>query len=270
MIYPIHGCKDSKEWALSSLYLRIWYTLQRTATHCDTLQHTVTHGNSKESALSSLYLWILDIVFTNFRHTATHCNALQHTAARCITLQEFAQLVAAEARSHVAAALSADIPTHTHTHTSIHTNIHRHIHILSNGSSMLNLQYTKIVELILATQCNTLQHTATHCNAQRFERVGSIAIVFTDLRYTATHCNTLQHTATHLEKLCSRGNADVALQVHIQKNSRSLLNSPYTCLSTHCNTLQHTATHCNTLQHTATHCTTLHHIAPHCITHPKR
>ena len=61
--------------------------------------------------------------------------------------------------------------------------------------------------------CNTLEHTATHCN----------------------HCNTLQHahscalqhTATHLF-MCT-------------------LNS--LCQTRHCNTLQHAATHCNTLIH---------------------
>ena len=40
--------------------------------------------------------------------------------------------------------------------------------------------------------CNTLQHTATHCNT-----LHSIADCNT-LQHTATHCNTLQHTATHL------------------------------------------------------------------------
>ena len=34
---------------------------------------------------------------------------------------------------------------------------------------------------ILKSDCNTLQHTATHCIT---------------LQHTATHCNTLQHTTT--------------------------------------------------------------------------
>ena len=49
----------------------VGYTLQHTATHCNTLQHTATtHCNS-------------------LQHTATHCNTLQHTY---ITLQQASRL----------------------------------------------------------------------------------------------------------------------------------------------------------------------------------
>ena len=48
-----------------------WYTLQHTATHCNTLQHTATHCNTR-------------------LHTATHCNTLQHTITHCDTLQHTA------------------------------------------------------------------------------------------------------------------------------------------------------------------------------------
>jgi len=41
-----------------------------------------------------------------------------------------------------------------------------------------------------ATHCNTLQHTATHCNTLHLMEWQVIA-------GTARHCNTLQHTATH-------------------------------------------------------------------------
>jgi len=72
-----------------------------------------------------------------------------------------------------------------------------------------------------APHCNTLQHTATHCNTLQLEA-----------RHTAPHCNTLQHTATH----CN------ALQLEARHTAP------------HRNTLQHTATHCNlrrdTLHHT--------------------
>ena len=45
--------------------------------------------------------------------------------------------------------------------------------------------------------CNTLQHTAIHCNTllTREEPVS---------RPRATHCNTLQHTATHCNTLLTR------------------------------------------------------------------
>jgi len=70
-----------------------------------------------------------------------------------------------------------------------------------------------------ATQCNTLQHiathTATHCDTLRLV-VGWLVRMS---QHTAAHCNTLQHTATH------------------------------------CNTLQHTATHCNAHRNTLLHST---------------
>ena len=81
-----------------------------------------------------------------------------------------------------------------------------------------------------ATNCNTLQHTITWQNGNRWRGQTPLWTEQSVLRFdnSATHCNTLQHTATH------------------------------------CNTLQHTATHCNTLQHTATHCNTLQHTATNC------
>ena len=47
-----------------------------------------------------------------------------------------------------------------------------------------------------ATQCNTLQGTATHCNTlQHSDKAGCRHHCF--IAHTATHCNTLQRTATH-------------------------------------------------------------------------
>ena len=64
------------------------------------------------------------------------------------------------------------------------------------------------------------------------------------LRHTAIHCNTLQHIAsTHAHCVA------VSCCRHPLHLSREL-----DVVATHCDTLQHTATHCNTLpQHTA-HC----------------
>jgi len=52
------------------------YTLQHTATHCNTLQHRVYS------------VWVCSLVSTHcntLQHTATHCNTLQHTATHCNT-----------------------------------------------------------------------------------------------------------------------------------------------------------------------------------------
>jgi len=104
------------------------------------------------------------------------------------------------------------------------------------------------------SHCNTLQHTATHCNtthgntrqhttthkSHRVSRIDCDTL-------TATHCNTLQHIATH----CN------TLQVNLIARSRlraiKWVKFNGTLSAAQCSTVQHTATHCNTLQHTATH-----------------
>jgi len=93
-----------------------------------------------------------------------------------------------------------------------------------------------------SARCNTLQHTATHCNyhdTNALQQRPLKAHIFKS-QHTATHCNTLQHTAT----------------------LRNTLQHTATAKTLHCSTLQHmlqhTATHCNTLQHTATTTTLMH------------
>jgi len=128
------------------------------------------------------------------------------------------------------------------------------------------------------TPCNTLQHTATHCS------------ISNTLQYTATHCNTLQHTATLKRETLSSLSRSNSLQ-HTATHCNTLQHTAIHCntlqhttahsstrqqTTTHCstilhtatqyNTLQHTATPCNTLQHTAAHCNTLQHTATHCNT----
>jgi len=96
--------------------------------------------------------------------------------------------------------------------------------------------------------CNTLQHTATHCNTL----------------HTATHCNALQHTTTHCNTL-----------QHI-RHYTAIYGNTLQHIAIHRNILQHTAKHCNALQrtlirgstqqHTAIHCKILQHIAARCNT----
>ena len=126
------------------------------------------------------------------------------------------------------------------------------------------------------THCNTLQHSATLCNA--VQRVGvplsymsvraAAGVPRADiksraLQHTATHCNTLPHTATHcntLQRIAMHCNALQHTSVHFSYLS-TLCVPCFGRNLAHWNTLQHTATHCNTLQHTATHCNTLQHSA---------
>jgi len=81
-----------------------------------------------------------------------------------------------------------------------------------------------------ATQCSTLQQTATHNETH------------------GKHCNTLQHTATHciaLQRTATPADARREKVVDV------LLHT-----ATDYRTLQHNATHCSTLERTTTHCNT--------------
>jgi len=55
----------------------IFYTLQYTATQCNTLQHTATHCSTLQHTAAHC---------STLQHTATHCNTLQHSATHCNTL----------------------------------------------------------------------------------------------------------------------------------------------------------------------------------------
>jgi len=70
--------------------------------------------------------------------------------------------------------------------------------------------------------CNTLQHTATHCNTLQQTVMSDTHFILNRLskekycntpRYTETHCNTLQHTATHYNTLNCQVSAAKELSV---------------------------------------------------------
>ena len=77
----------------------------------------------------------------------------------------------------------------------------------------------------LQTQCNTMQHNATHCNAyvhmicitkilQLRDRV-SDKVHFVTSSHTATHCNTLQHTTyTCITKILRPQTPTLYPQIH--------------------------------------------------------
>ena len=122
-------------------------------------------------------------------------------------------------------------------HLLAHTSSQMHRRCMKESVRNFAIVWAWKIETRSATQSNTLQHTATHCNTllqrtathwknlSETSQLTGLGRERLTLQHTATHCNTLQHTATH------------------------------------CNTLQHTATHCNTLQHTATYYNTLQHTA---------
>ena len=83
--------------------------MQHSATHCNTLEHTITHNT--------------------LQHTATHCNTLQLTAAHCNTLQHESYhdgdyyVEVLKTSTHMATHCSPLQPTakHTATYTATHT-----------------------------------------------------------------------------------------------------------------------------------------------------
>ena len=112
-------------------------------------------------------------------------------------------------------------------------------------ASLLMLVLTPSAKLPVAygyghiySHCNTLQHTATHCNTSA-DALCQLAVAYV-YEHMYSHCNTLQHAATH----CNTS-AHVLCQLAVA--------CVYEHIYSHCNTLQHTATRCNALQQTATH-----------------
>ena len=90
------------------------YTLQHTATHCNTLHHTAPRRNNEFNEISDV-------------HTATHCNTLQHTATHCTTLQQWIQWNIW--RTHC----------NTLQHTATHCNT---LQLTATMNSMIYLTYT--------------------------------------------------------------------------------------------------------------------------------
>jgi len=175
------------------------YTLQHTATHRNTLQHTThcntqlnathdtlqhtTHCNRQvvDTSVSSSSYFI--IVSVNVLHIScvlgtTHCNTLQHIATHCNTLQHTA-------------------PTYSDSHLMVFF-----FKELATAKQCNTMQHN-------VTHCNALQHAATHCNTRRNNATHS-----NTLQHTITHCNTLQHTATtycnmHLTDCAARRNSQI-------------------------------------------------------------
>jgi len=232
-------CASYVDIAFSSLYWCLQYTLQHTATHCNTLQHTATHCNTLQHSVTHCSthcnahillllprpcaryvdissILVCQLVFTT--HNARLCNTLQHTATHCKTLQDTA-IHCNTVQYSAIHAYSSSPPTR-----ELRMSMSRFC--LSTGVCNINcntLQHT-------ATHCNTLQHSTTHCNT---------------LQHTTTHCNTLQHTATHYNTLQHTATHAPSLSFACHRHVRVSL---YRCLQHALNTLQHTSTHRTKLQ----------------------
>ena len=140
------------------------------------------------------------------------------------------------------------ICNYIHTYTSILVGVFFFVELLSQECVTVSPQVFEEGMSDTATCCNTLQHTATHCNTHALACHPSSFLkeIRLTLYHTAPQCNTLQHAATHCNTHAlmspssfSRGGC---LTLHLP--------------APHCTTLHHTAPHCNTLQHASTHCNT--------------
>ena len=129
-----------------------------------------------------------------------------------------------------------------------------HFHTLQHTQHTLRLLRAELKgDILNATQCLTLQHTATHCNTLKMPWVELKVDVLTAtqcnaLQHTATHCNTLQHTLRML-----RADLEVKIFTAIYYNTFQCNNTaiePCNATIQHCNTIpQHNTVlqHCNTL-----------------------
>jgi len=196
-------------------------TLQRTASYCIMLKHIATHRDK------------------------THCTARQNTATRRNKMQKVKvhYNVVAEAFKEPATLHRAATQCITLHHTTSHRNTLQHTpkkHIALHGNTRqcaatnyknhqcIMMWWRLQIASRAALRCNTLHHTASHCNILQH-------IVEKHIAPPGRTRNTPQHTAQQKKALqCSGGG--------LQRARRA---------ATHCKTPHCTATHCITLQHTA-------------------
>jgi len=190
-------CIASFEWQVSFHKRAINYrvllremTYQDMASDASLLQSCTEHHTARASHHKSITL--------QEHHTAraSHCKSItlqeHHTArashCKSITLQDIClsgrkpDWTYTHSRMCVYLQIHTNIHTHTHTHMHTHTLPATHCQHIATQHPADTLQCT-------ATHCNALQHTSKHRAATHHLRV-----------YTATHCNTTttHPTATHL------------------------------------------------------------------------
>jgi len=176
-------------------------------------------------------------------------SVMQHTAAHYNTLQR---------------------KQHTATHLAVLQQVLHALRGIGNAAHCNTLQHTAAH----CNACNTLQHTSPYCNKFCMRHVASVmqvpvlvatTICNNTMQRTTIHCNTcntcntLHHTSTDCNTPQRTATRRTDTWYMSCRSHCSLTPLPAT---THCSTLQHmqhtashvnTCTHCNTLQHTATH-----------------
>jgi len=160
------------------------------------------------------------------QHGATHCNTLQHAASHCNTGHP-SQHHALQHRGHLSLGWYMQQHVHDNKCDKRTCNIVGQMRIPQGhdydmhdtspgGSGAVNEQH-----------CNTLQHSATHCDMH--DHRAAVALLISS---TATHCNALQYSTPRCNNL--HGGAD---------REQPLMGGGGGAAN--CDTLQHSATHYN-------------------------
>jgi len=132
-----------------------------TASHCDTLQHTVAYCNTLQHTAIGRLFWFVQVrvcgmnmytcvsYYNTPQHTATCCNTLRHPATHCNALQY----------------------TATHCNTLHQTTMGRlswFVRVRVSGMNRYACVFYRNTLQHAATQCNELQHNATYCDGQNY------------------------------------------------------------------------------------------------------
>jgi len=179
-----------------------WITLHHTPSHCSTLHRTVPHCTTLHH---TAYCTTLHHTAphgttqncTTLHHTASYCTTLHHTAPHCTTLHHTAPH--RNTLHHVATRCNI-LLQHTATHsTCCNLFLTFWDRVIAPGPPVvIPAKVMQTYELGLPLECtygcalyecNTLQHTATHCIWT--SHFGCALYECNTLQRTATHCNTL-------------------------------------------------------------------------------
>jgi len=137
---------------------------------------------------------------------ATHCNTLQHAATKLWTVIAIQSLL----ECLLTSACSTLQPSATSAHTSarsLHFRVSKnacwhpratHCNILQHSAKRMwtVVVLQSLLEYLLRSACNTLQHTATLCNTNAYCHCTSKSLKMSfeiRMQHTATHRCTLQH-----------------------------------------------------------------------------
>ena len=152
----MHGVECTSCTLLSSSSLRIV-----AASHCNMLQHILTHLNNHH--------------LNTLQHTATHCNTLQHAATHCTT---GARGLIHIRHSPFALTIVAGQTSPAHSNTNGTCSQHAHAHQICSFSLWLRDAYS-----------NTRDSGGDDVRAHL---MGPFAVQ-DHAGHTASHCNSLQH-----------------------------------------------------------------------------